>query len=357
MKEFSPYCSVDRIGELMACCLAKNIPFYACRYPGESECRCGVQVMSEPLQGVANGYSVVPFDVKGDTPSFTIVPDINPLQIDQLRKLPARAVNVREWNDVDIDKESYLEKATQLIKRMQDGEVSKVVLSRTITRKCDVHAILPQYFVRLCKTYPSAYVFVVNYPGVCGWVGATPEVLLCSQENGYETMALAGTRPLGTHADWGMKEQQEQQYVARYIADILKENALEAVDVTTYTKPAAQVEHLCTHFEVKTRHDAKMRDALVSALHPTPAVAGTPTTDAIEIISEIENHSRRYYGGYVGERLDDGRCGLYVNLRSMEFTPHAMRLYVGGGLTAYSHPLDEWNETCAKAQTLLSAFG
>ena len=356
MNDFSPYCSVAHVGELIACCMAKNVPFYACRYPGESDCRCGVQLTGSPLHEVAAGFNVVPFDVNGDTPIFTICPDSNPLQLDTLRAVPVRKVAERGWEDTDIDKDTYIDQAKTLIQRMQDGELEKVVLSRTITQACNTVTLLPDYFVRLCLSYPSAYVFIVSYPGVCGWIGATPEVILASHATGYETMALAGTRRAGTIADWGEKERKEQQFVVRYIADILHRCALDSVDVKDYTKRAAQVEHLCTHFNVTTPHDATIRDRLVTALHPTPAVAGTPTQAAMQAIADVEKHSRRYYGGYVGERLVDGRCGLFVNLRSMEFNTHAVRLYVGGGLTSQSTPIDEWNETCAKAQTLLSAF-
>ena len=238
---------------------------------------------------------------------------------------------------------------------MQQGEVSKVVLSRTITRQCDTHSILPEYFVRLCEKYPSATVFIVVYPGVCGWIGATPETLLVSNKTGYTTMALAGTRPVGTQLPWGEKEIEEQQYVSRYIADILQAQGLTSKNHTD-TRQAAQVEHLCTYFDILSHHDAILRDKLLSALHPTPAVAGTPTRAAIDIIGATETHSRRYYGGYIGEANSDGTCRLYVNLRSMEFDNNAVRLYVGGGLTARSVAKDEWKETCAKAETLLSAF-
>lgn len=356
MNDFSPYCSVAHAGKLIACCLAKNIPFYACRYPGESQCRCGVQLNGTPIHEVVNGFNVVPFDVKGDVPAFTICPDVYIDKLDMLQSVSSRNVIYKEWHDEDIDKDTYLEKASLLIKRMREGAIDKVVLSRTITRECDTETFLPHYFTKLCLLYPSAYIFIVSYPGVCGWIGATPEILISSHREGYETMALAGTRRAGTIGDWGEKEKQEQQYVAQYITDILRVCGLNNVDISTYTKVAAQVEHLCTRFDITTCHDTSVRDRLVAALHPTPAVAGTPSVAAMKVIADIENHSRRYYGGYVGERFDDGRCGLYVNLRSMEFNSHAMRLYVGGGLTAQSNPIDEWNETCAKAQTLLSAF-
>ncbi|MBO7291118.1 MAG: chorismate-binding protein [Bacteroidaceae bacterium] len=356
MNDFSPYCTVEQASELIACCLAKNVPFYICRYPGGELCRVGVQLQGHPKQGAHDGFRVVPFDTDGDSMPFTIIPDAVVPDKAQLDAHPRLDVEPSQLQGEDVTQEEYLRQANSLIERMRQGEMSKVVLSRTITRSCDTAKMLPRYYARLCVMYPHAYVFVVSYPGVCGWVGATPEVLLRSTQQGYATMALAGTRKAGGVTAWGDKEIDEQQYVARYIARILEKEKDIRVEDRTETLRAGQVEHLCTHFDITTHPDAALRDRLVGAFHPTPAVAGTPTADAMQAIGLTEGRSRRYYGGYVGESLSDGRCALYVNLRSMEFTADAVRLYVGGGLTAHSVAQDEWNETCAKAQTMLSAF-
>ena len=356
MNDFSPYCTVEQASELMACCLAKNVPFYICRYPHGELCRVGVQLQGLPVRGAHDGFRVVPFDAHGDSMPFTIIPDVNVPDVAQLASHPALDIKPLQLQGEDATMEEYLRRANSLIERMKKGEMSKVVLSRTITRSCDTVQLLPRYYARLCAMYPHAYVFVVSYPGVCGWVGATPEVLLRSTQQGYATMALAGTRKAGCVTPWGDKEIDEQQYVARYIARILDREKDIKVEDRTETLQAGPVEHRCTHFDITTSPDAALRDRLVGALHPTPAVAGTPTPDAMRAIGETEGRSRRYYGGYVGESLSDGRCALYVNLRSMEFTADAVRLYVGGGLTAHSVAQDEWNETCAKAQTMLSAF-
>lgn len=356
MKEKVPYCSVEEASALIDCCLARNLTFYACRYPNEVLCRFGAQVSSRPSHNATNGFRVVPFDVKGAAPLFTIHPEYTVVDFEKLQAMPVQPVYSLPIEGDDVDLSTYRKEADALIEAMKRGEMSKVVLSRTITHACEAHLLMPQYFERLCASYPSAYVFIVYYPGVCAWVGATPEVLLSSHATGYTTMALAGTRLANVSTEWGEKESEEQQYVAQYIADILKDQGLMQVKQNTYTHKAGKIEHLCTHFDITTPHDSVVRDALVAALHPTPAVAGTPTARAIEAIKHTEPHSRRYYGGYVGECSDDGCCGFFVNLRCMEFWPTAVRLYVGGGLTARSVALDEWGETCAKSQTLMSVL-
>ena len=357
MNTHSPYCTVDEASELIACCLAKSVPFYVCRYPDEEQCRFGAQVSTSPVHRLDNGFRVMPFDMNSSDIPFSIYPDTFPADRERLQALPVRDVEERVLVGEDVDYEEYIGAVESLVDWMRNGrEFSKLVYARTITRPCDTHAFLPQYFARLCNMYSTAYVFIVHYPGVCGWVGATPEVLLVSHPQGYSTMALAGTRKVGTAGEWGSKEKDEQQYVTQYIADQLQQCGLDEVTLRTYTKQAAQVEHLCTHFDITVRHEPFLRDRLLSLLHPTPAVAGVPMPAVVRAIDAIERLPRRYYGGYLGEAFPDGRCRLYVNLRSMEFTSDAVRLYVGGGLTAQSVAQDEWNETCAKSQTLLSAF-
>ena len=357
MNDFSPYCSVDVASELIACCLAKNVPFYVCRYPDEEQCRFGAQVNTSPVHRLDNGFRVMPFDKSGSDLPFSIYPDTFPADKEHLKALPVRGVEERVMVGEDIDYDHYIGDVKRIVDMIGTGkDFTKLVYSRTITRPCDTKTFLPQYFARLCNLYSTAYVFIVYYPGVCGWIGATPEVLLVSQPQGYATMALAGTRKAGTTGEWGSKEIEEQQYVTQYIADKLQQCGLHDVTMRTYTKQAAQVEHLCTHFDIAVQHDFFLRDQLLSVLHPTPAVAGVPMPDVVRAIDSFEKLPRRYYGGYIGEAFSGGACRLYVNLRSMEFTSDAVRLYVGGGLTAHSIAQDEWNETCAKSQTLLSAF-
>ena len=357
MNDFSPYCSVDEASELIACCLAKNVPFYVCRYPDEEQCRFGAQVFSLPVHRMDNGFRVMPFDKKGPALPFSLYPDTFPADKERLQALPVRNIEERELRGEDIEYDYYIGSVEWLVDMMAGGkDFSKLVYSRTITRPCDTKTFLPQYFARLCNLYKSAYIFIVRYPGECGWVGATPEVLLVSHPQGYATMALAGTRKAGSVEQWGSKEIEEQQYVTQYIADKLQQCGLNDVTMHTYTKQAAQVEHLCTHFDITVQHEAFLRDRLLSSLHPTPAVAGVPMPDVMRVIDAVETLPRRDYGGYLGEAWSDGSCRLYVNLRSMEFTTDAVRLYVGGGLTAQSVATDEWKETCAKAETLLAAF-
>ena len=93
------------------------------------------------------------------------------------------------------------------------------------------------------------------------------------------------------------------------------------------------------------------------ALHPTPAVGGTPVDEAMQLIRELEPVDRDFYAGTVGwtDRQGDGEW--YLSLRCGEVTGNQIRLFAGAGIVAESDPAAEAAETSAKFAALLNALG
>jgi isochorismate synthase len=96
---------------------------------------------------------------------------------------------------------------------------------------------------------------------------------------------------------------------------------------------------------------------LAAALHPTPAICGTPTEAARELVQELEPFDRDYYAGAAGwvDAAGDGEWA--VAIRCAEIASTSMRLYAGGGIVPASDPRAELDETTAKFRTLLTAMG
>ena len=93
---------------------------------------------------------------------------------------------------------------------------------------------------------------------------------------------------------------------------------------------------------------------IASALHPTPAVCGTPRLYSKHFIESNEGYKREFYTGYIGLMNNElSRSQVYVNLRCMKIEGNIANLYVGGGITADSEPKAEWEETQNKLQTML----
>lgn len=354
-----------KVIEAQQLCLAKNIPFYSYRLPGESNVFWGAQMSEEvksfeSMQAICgtDGFVMVPFREDGESPSLFIRRElafVNSTEDTRLQKIlrstPARGITPLAAGQ-GTTPEEYDRRIRNMIDILRQGRVRKMVLSRNIVREADGYDLAPFWFERLAQKYPDAFVFLVSVPGVMTWMGATPEVFLRRHGNRTETMALAGTRVLGETEPWGQKEIEEQQIVSRYISEILRDKG-EWKMAGPFTKQAGNVEHLCTSFTCTQQLTPELVDRIRQAMHPTPAVGGFPVREALGIIEETEGCGRRYYAGYLGPVVWESDFHWFVNLRSMELFPHAVCLYVGGGITALSDPRQEWEETELKSHTLL----
>jgi menaquinone-specific isochorismate synthase len=95
---------------------------------------------------------------------------------------------------------------------------------------------------------------------------------------------------------------------------------------------------------------------LALALHPTPAVCGSPREEALAVIGELEALDRGRYAGPVGWVDAAGNGRWAVGLRCAEVDGHRARVLAGVGVVADSDPDAELAETRAKLQAMLAAL-
>jgi menaquinone-specific isochorismate synthase len=109
------------------------------------------------------------------------------------------------------------------------------------------------------------------------------------------------------------------------------------------------VMHLATDVTGVIRHDTSVL-ALAASLHPSAAVGGTPTTDAVALIDDIERLDRGRYAGPVGwiGASGDGEWGIALRSAQTEDGGRRVRLFAGCGIVADSVPADELAEADAK---------
>ncbi len=252
----------------------------------------------------------------------------------------------------EADFKRAVNSATSSIAR---GEMKKVVLSRTLNSP--LHgALLPDLFIRAIEAQQDAFVALAHTPLHGTWIGASPEHLVFEEEDSVRVDALAGTLPIDIAPDqphaWGEKERNEQVLVTESVLDtFLKLEFKEVIARGPSVVKAGQLAHLRTFIHADLGN--KMLSDLVLALHPTPAVCGSPTDTAKAFITANEQHDRALYAGFWGPWSPDGFTELFVNIRCMRVFDDVATLYVGAGITSGSDPEAEWNETEQKAQTWL----
>lgn len=248
------------------------------------------------------------------------------------------------------DENAYKQSLSDLIASLKIRG-GKTVISRIISGEC-VSIDWAEAADRLFDLYQDSFCHIYYHPVTGAWLGATPEVLVCSEKHGraISTMALAGTKPI--NAAWDEKNYKEQQMVT----DFISERLLPLCDTIDVAQVAdlnyGSLSHLCTQIHGYRKENISHSD-LCDVLSPTPAVAGLPKEIALVEISKIESHQRLCYGGYVTVENDDKSSIIsYVNLRCVHFNGNRFNIYAGGGITAQSNPDKEWEETEAKAKVL-----
>jgi len=351
--------------------LERHIAFAAWFFPKDS--RMGLLVGNssdvqlfdgfDQLNGEA-GFVFAPFRITDQSPVILLKPKVwledfhSEDQLDIESFTPFEAVQETEACKLQ-SKEDYLKLIGETIEAIREGALSKVIISRRIPVK-RTELSIGTTFLQLQDQTPNAFTFLVNLPVAGVWMGATPEVLIQSDGENFETVSLAGTQVRNPDAEeyyWSTKDIEEQAFVSRYMLDVFFN-----FDIHQYktrgpeTMESGKVAHLKTSFFFPANKIANCLGNFIANLHPTPAVCGLPKDLAAEYILNNEGHERKYYTGYLGLWRLNQQVSLYVNLRSMEITPEEYILYAGGGITARSVPEKEWDETNQKARTLLSVI-
>lgn len=291
------------------------------------------------------GFVVYPFQASADSPAVFITKD-------SFYKNPSISFFSQHEGEVkSINRQTYLRQVEEFIGATQ-RDFQKIIFSRIETIHLQTGDLF-QLFMTLKELYPNAFVYLFNLPNIGCWMGASPEVFVNQQGGELQTVALAGTqRDLGISLEsvtWGEKEIEEQAIVERYIENILQQQKVNYQKTAPYTARAGKLLHLKTKFRFQPN---KNFSQFLKQLHPTPAVCGIPKKAAMQFILNHEKHDRAYYSGYLGPVNIRQETNLFVNLRCMQVFKDKFALYVGGGITADSDPVREWDETEIKSQTM-----
>ena len=356
--------------------ITKNLPFVTFRLPQQEHSTTYIQTTPGNVEWLSirdisweTGFIMAPFDTRNGHQYILIKPDmviggaeISTETISEVEEIESRPQS--HWNDaapVVTEREAYMEQVDAIKSSIATGSFQKAVLSRIKVVEGSHMEIVPKLYQAICRKHPNAFTYLFKSDEHF-WLGASPEPLLRLRDGKVSTVSLAGTRPYAEkHLNinrWTAKEVLEQEYVTRYIHDVLRAFDVKDYRVSSsYVKKAGNLLHLRTDFTLDFERLNGRLWEFVDAMHPTPAVAGQPKEDAISFIKQLEPHDRDYYTGFMGPLLHHGETDLFVNLRCMKITPGYISLYIGGGITLESDPAEEWNETLLKAMSLLKIMG
>jgi len=267
--------------------------------------------------------------------------------------------------EVDVSDEEYEKRVARSKHYIREGDAFQIVLSRSFQRAFrgddfDIYRAL-----RVLN--PSPYQFYIRNEDYA-LVGSSPERLVSLQHGVIETMPIAGTRPRGE------TEKQDQHLASDLLADekeiaehmmlvdlgrndigrLCEPGSVNVVEKATVHRYST-VMHLVSRVQGNIKPEYDAFDVLQCAF-PAGTLTGAPKIRAMEIIDELEESKRGFYGGSICAIDNTGDLDSCITIRTALVKEGVATVRAGAGLVLDSDAKAEADETRHKAQTVLKAI-
>ncbi|MFM7889546.1 MAG: isochorismate synthase MenF [Actinomycetota bacterium] len=260
----------------------------------------------------------------------------------------------------------WQDRVARAVEKIKENQLEKVVLARFASATSDSPINTRNLLKELANEYPSTWVYSNS-----DLIGATPELLVRLSKSLVTSRILAGTirktgddeRDLALAGSLARssKDLEEHEYAVRSVADALAPLCSSTnVPESPFVLHLSNVMHLATDVTGVLSDNSSPADIfdLVSRLHPSAAVCGTPTEIAKRAIDEIEGISRGRYAGPIGwiDANGDGELGIALRCGQIGNDGKSIRIYAGCGIVAGSDPEREYAESQAKLLPMRTAL-
>lgn len=251
------------------------------------------------------------------------------------------------------ERAGWMEMIADALAAIRERALEKVVFARRSTfalaQDLDPFVLLQQ----LQAATPGCFHYGVQPRAGDAFVGASPERLFRCADGAVWSEAIAGTRSRGdsAQADAALRDElldsEKDRREHAFVQTAIRERLGALCSHVTLEETASEMRlargrHLRSRFEGQLRKGTTPID-LLRALHPTPAVGGSPTDPAVDFIRAAEPFDRGWYAGPVGWIGRDA-AEFAVALRCGRVNGSQLALYSGAGIVEGSIPAREWDE-------------
>lgn len=314
-------------------------------------------------------YLIVFNDYKSEMVLIEMLGEGEPAHLSEVEK----AIHDRNYTTYDfravgpatstLTDEEHKANIRQGIAHCMRGDVFQIVLSRRFIQRYEGDDF--KLYRALRSINPSPYLFYFDFGGFRIF-GSSPETH-CKIEDGKATIdPIAGTTRRS-----GDKET-DKQLTKALLADP-KENAehVMLVDlarndlsrnchnarVEFYKEPQyySHVIHLVSRVSGDMDEDSNPIRTFIDTF-PAGTLSGAPKVRAMQLISELEPHSRGAYGGCIGFIGLNGTLNQAITIRTFVSRNNELWFQAGGGIVAQSNEENELQEVNNKLGALKKAI-
>lgn len=262
----------------------------------------------------------------------------------------------------EITEEAFKEKVRIAKEYIHEGEAFQIVISQRM--RANITGDPLAYYRKLRIANPSPYMFYIDF-GDYLIIGASPESLIQTTGQQIVTNPIAGTRVRGKTTEEDnllMKEllADEKEIAEHRMLVDLSRNDLgrvcetHSITIPTYMKieKYQHVMHIVSEVHGILKANQTSIDVLIACL-PAGTVSGAPKIRAMQIINELEEKKRGFYGGGIGYINFNHDINMALAIRSLVIKDNLAYLQTGAGIVYDSVPADEYAETLNKARSLM----
>lgn len=279
----------------------------------------------------------------------------------------AQFIDLPPPQTANVIKKTYLPSYSdweKSIEKALEKKIPKVVLARSTLLELDTSPDPFAITAALKKKAKNSFIFCIQFDDF-SFLGATPERLFKKEENSLLTEAMAGTRKRGKTAleDHllekellnSSKDSSEISPVKHYLSEKLSPLCISPPQFDPFSiYKTSNVQHLYTPCRGRLKENIS-DDQILNAIHPTPALCGTPKDEAFSFIEEVEPFNRGFYGGALGWSFEE-ESEWIVAIRSCILQKNQAILYSGTGIVSGSSPQEEWDELNQKIKLFDDIF-
>lgn len=269
--------------------------------------------------------------------------------------------------------DEHLRRVEAAISTIQSSSLEKVVLARAVdlefSEPVDPRLIAARLIANSARG--DGFLADLSPAGRDGatLVGASPEVLIKREGSRVSAFPLAGSAPRSADPAKDLaaskklassaKDLSEHRFVVEHLRSALEPlcSSLELPD-SPQLMSTSEMWHLGTPINGVLEDNSTTALELAMAVHPTPAICGTPSAAAEALIHTAES-DRGFYAGAVGwcDASGDGEYMVAIRCAEIAADCQHARAWAGGGIVADSDPQTELEETTAKLRTILTTLG
>ncbi len=263
----------------------------------------------------------------------------------------------------DHTPEQYIANVNKGKQHCYRGDVFQIVLSRNYNQEYRGDDF--NVYRALRSINPSPYCFYFDF-GNFRLLGSSPESQLIIKNNKVTIHPIAGTfRRTGDDlkdAALAKKLSEDPKENAEHIMlvdlarnDLSRGGKNTRVEVFREVQYYSHVIHLVSKVTTEISGETdKLK--MIGDTFPAGTLSGAPKYKAMQLIDEIEDRSRGFYGGAIGHLDFNGDFNHAIMIRSLLSKDHVLHLQAGAGVTADSDPESELQEVENKLAALNKAI-